>query len=376
MGRFLNSRIVGLDAQQVKGGGHLSTVSTAKISGPPVIAANSRAETTIVTDTTAGPRASLAQRIGLMMLCVYLISGYATDLSYRFLGTKPYVSMISGLALFICFVISGRALLALQTRVGRLWAFLMCWMVLATLFSRWRGGSADLLMDYIPKYHLVMFYIVAVVVTIEDFRTVIRACALGGVILLLSCLFFGQGDASGRFSIPSNIYLSNPNDLAMQLLICMGFFLFLWKQPGKLGRVVGALGLCAASFYLLKTGSRGAMVAAAVFYVVWILFSRRRLVMVAAVGVAGAVLVAAVPDQTIGRLRLILVNPNKHASSTEAEQAAVQSQIERQRLVRTSLMYSVTNPLFGIGPGQFSQSIWEDGKKEGRHEASLGTHNS
>jgi O-antigen ligase len=374
MGRFLNPRAV-----KIETAGHGSENGGRGIQRP-VLSRPAPVETTTVVTTpvaaTPENRVSLAHKIGLVMMCVYLISGYATDLSYRFLGTKPYVSMVSGLALFVCFLLSGRALIALQTRVGRLWAFLMCWMMLATVFSRWRGGSADLMMDYLPKQHLVVFYLASVILTVSHFRTVLRACAFGGVVLLLTCSFFGIADDSGRYSISMNSWLGNPNDLAMQLLICMGFFIFLWRQPGLHERIVGILGLGGAAFFLLRTGSRGAMVALAVFCLVWIVHSRHRLFAVAGLAATGAALLLFVPGKTIERLKLIVVDPSTHAVSSSEEAWALSSQYQRQRLIKASLAYSLTNPLFGLGPGMFSQAIWEDGKKEGRHEASLGTHNS
>jgi len=314
--------------------------------------------------------------IGLFALCAYLISGYATDLSYRFLGSKPYLSMISGVVVFLCFIISGRAFEALKTTVGKLWLALGVWMCLAVVFSRWIGGSFEVMQVYLPKQHLVLFYMAAFAGTIKHCRTVLRAWILGGFILILVCIFFGVTDDSGRFAIPTNIYLMNPNDLAMQLLLCLGFFLFLVRQPSWVGRVTGVVGVLGASYYLLKTASRGAMLACVVFALLWLLFSENRPRLVIMALPVMLIFVAMMPGGTLHRLSLIVVNPVGARITSALDEKALESQMERQHLLKESLKYAITHPLFGIGPGRFSDAIWEDGKKQGRHEASLGTHNS
>src|SRR5690242_15085613 len=118
MGRFLNPRAAAIAPPPLAPMGE--AVAPAATLLPPV-------EAPPVRIAVKREYASLVHRIGLIAVCAYLISGYATDLSYRFLGAKPYLSMVSGLVAFACFVFSGRALVALRTTVGKLWFALMCW---------------------------------------------------------------------------------------------------------------------------------------------------------------------------------------------------------------------------------------------------------
>lgn len=341
--------------------------------------------TAAATDTppaTAVPEAepvttSLVLRLGLYALCTYLISGYATDLSYRFLGTKPYVSMVSGVVVFVCFVLSGRAAAALRTNVGRLWLGLGLWMCVSIAFSRWRGGSFEVMQMYLPKQHMVLFYIAAFALTVKDCRTVLRACILGSFVLLITCFFFGAPEqASGRFVINSNPLLNNPNDLAMQLVMALGFFLFWIRQPGLMGRVGGMLGMFGAAYYLLKTGSRGGMLAAAALTLLWVFFSRNRFLIIALAIPAIGILSVMTPQANLHRLSLIFLHPDEELVTSVEEEKTVSSQMARTYLMKKSVEIALANPIFGVGPGCFSDALEAEGKKEGRHEASVGTHNT
>lgn len=320
------------------------------------------------------PMQTPVQVIGLMALSMYVISAWATDFSLRFLGTKPYLSAITGVAVFLCYLVSGKALEALRTTTGKLWAGLGVWMLLCVVFSRWRGGSFAVLQGYIPKQHMVALYMAAFVVTVNNCRTLLRACTVAAFVMLLSCVFMGGYDVSGRFVIPGNLWLNNPNDLAMQIVLSLGFFLFWLRQPSRLGRFAGIIGILGTLYYLPKTGSRGGMISALIFAGVWIYFSKQRLPLMVLSVCLGAGLLLLTSHNTLQRLTTLTAN--EKTASTGEEQKAVESQSERQHLLKAAIMYTLKNPLFGLGPGEFADALWQDGKKQGKHEASLGPHNT
>jgi O-antigen ligase len=363
MGRLLNPRAVdlgpSLQTQRVPppSAGEFAPATAATVAAPALIA-----------------RPSPVQIIGLVSLSIYLISGWATDFSYRLFGAKPYLSVVTGVIVFFCFIISGNALSAFRTTVGKLWLALGVWMILSIVFSRWRGGSLELMQAYIPKLHMIPFYMAAFSVTANDSKTLLRACAIGGYMTLLSCVFLG-GEEFGRFILPTNMWLNNPNDLALQLLLCLGFFLFWFRQPNWTGRVAGAIGIAGVLFYLPKTGSRGGIISTLLLLALWVFFSKRRLAVIASVLFACLVAFALVPSQILHRFT-ILTTSNEQAAVNEDVEKAVSSQVEREHLLKASIHYTLTYPLFGVGPGEFADALWRDGKKQGRHEASLGPHNT
>lgn len=372
MGRFLNARAV------ATGPGALSTLD--QRFQPPALDSQPAGVELAAESPVPLPvpvRTSPVTTIGLYALCMYLIGGYATDLSYRFLGAKPYVTFVSGIVVFICFLASGQALAAVRTTVGKLWLALGIWMCFSVVFSHWRGGSFEIMQTYLPKQHLVLFYIAAFTLTLAECRTLLRAYILGGLVLLLTCFFFGGIESvSGRFSIETNIYLSNPNDLAMQLLLSFGFFTFLVRQPGFIGRAIGLAGILGATYYLLATGSRGGVLAGSALVLVCFLFSAHKVRVVVLALPVILVIVAFVPGDTLHRLSLIAVRTTSNAPANSEENKAIESGLEREHLLIESVKYAIKNPLFGLGPGRFPDAMWEDGKKVGRHEASLGSHNS
>src|SRR6476469_10122157 len=118
MGRFLNSRA---SSSVVLRPPKMSTVLTAPVT-PAAVAVEPEA---VVTSFARSD--TPIQTLGLYALCVYLIAAWANDLSKRFLGTKPFVSMIAGVVVFLCFLLSGQALAALRSTAGKLWLMLGVW---------------------------------------------------------------------------------------------------------------------------------------------------------------------------------------------------------------------------------------------------------
>ena len=369
MGRFLNRHLSAANSPLWHG-------APKKSAAVPGTAAAVEAPAEVGPVVAAAPvvRPTPIQVVGLICLSIYLISGWATDFSFRFFGGKPYLSLVTGIMALVCFIISGKALTALRTSVGRLWLALGIWMILSVVFSRWRGGSFELLKAYFPKYHMIPLYMAAFVVTVSNCRTLLRACAVGGFVMLLECVFFGSAEEDGRFAISSNTLLSNPNDMAMQLLLALGFFLFWIRQPNRVGRALGIVGMISAFYFLPRTGSRGGIISGVVMVGLWILLRRDRARVIMAAVLIGAVVVAVTPHNMLQRL--VTFGANEQGADSEDREKAVESRLEREHLLRAAIGYTLRYPLFGIGPGEFADAIWEDGKKEGRHEASLGPHNT
>jgi len=81
------------------------------------------------------------------------------------------------------------------------------------------------------------------------------------------------------------------------------------------------------------------------------------------------------PPEMRHRVTLIFINP-MNVSAEDANSSAVGSQMQRQQLLKTSIYLAFTNPLFGVGPGQFAVKVAGDNEKGGKNSAWVGTHNS
>ena len=314
---------------------------------------------------------------GFILFCVYLLSGFANDWSLRWFGSKAYLSAVTLLLLPPAWLFSGSALRGFHTRTGRCFTAFLLWMLLAASFSMWRGGSAALIANYVPRSFLCFFYTCSFVTSLRRCRQLMYVQIAAAAALLLSCAVFGD-TADGRFRIPHSLFYSNSNDLALALLLGISSFLFLLDHPSILARLAGVVAILLAASYAFQTGSRGSVIAASgVFGLIFWLSRARWKVVALALGILGVLLAVAAgaPSSTLHRLSLLL-NPASSRSESTADLSSVTSQQQRQELLNTSLRYTLMHPLVGVGPDQFPNVVEQDAARSGRHTPWLGTHNS
>ncbi|MGD0296894.1 MAG: O-antigen ligase family protein [Bryobacteraceae bacterium] len=318
---------------------------------------------------------TLVQRAGFVLMCIFAVSGYANEFALRYFHVKAYISTVSWVVLPVLLVLSGNLLRGLRDKTGRLWLFFLLWIALAVPFSIWKGGSTAVLLNYASRGWIQLYYYSAFLIAFRHCRRFLFFLIASNVLLLLDCFLFGT-TTYGRFDIPDSIFFANANDLALQLLIAATQFMYLLYQHQVWRRVVGAVGILIALMYMLKTGSRGALLAALVLATVCILFGRNRIrLAIAGVPIALA-LALLVPSSFFHRFTLIAFQPEATTALDSSDASAVASQIQRMALLRLSVTYAVTHPLFGVGPGQFAVAASGDAAKQGRVPNWLGTHNS
>jgi O-antigen ligase len=76
------------------------------------------------------------------------------------------------------------------------------------------------------------------------------------------------------------------------------------------------------------------------------------------------------------RILLFGTDPGANQAETSEDVAAIDSQLQRRELFKTSLVFTFRHPLLGVGPDQFAVAMSGDSAKEGKHSPWLGTHNS
>ena len=323
------------------------------------------------------------ENAGFVLFCIYVLSGFANDWSLHVFGVKAYLSTITLVLLPLAWLFSGNALRGLRSGAGLCWAAFLLWMLLATPLSVWRGGSAALLANYVPRAYLEFFYTCSFVTSLRRCRQWMYIQIASGAALLLSCAAFGtMGDQPGqnRFRIPDSLFYANSNDLALALLLAIASFLFFFDKPAHTGRLAGIAGILLSTFYAFRTGSRGSVVAASAMLILIFALSRNK-VPVAAVGIAAllvAALAAAVGGESpsaLHRLSLLSIDASS-PPETESDVSSVASQVEREELFKTSLRYTLSHPLFGVGPDQFATAVSQDAARASQHLPWLGTHNT
>jgi O-Antigen ligase len=335
-----------------------------------VVQAEPRVQEPLVAAPQA-PGAGLGQRAGFALLT---ISGYANEFATRLFHVKAYISTVSWVFLPVLLLLSGNVFRAFRDPIGRLWALFLAWILLATPFSVWRGGSVTLLLDYIPHGWIQLFYFAAFALSVRHLRRLMFFLIASDVLLLIDCIWGGSMQ-TGRLEIPDSMFFRNSNDLSLQLLIAVTQFVYLLYQPRLWKRVAGGVGMAAALVFMLETGARGAFLAALVLGLAGLALTRHRIrTMLWAAPVAAAALLIA-PSGVFHRIELIGSQPDAVASDA-LDQDAMGSQTQRIALLRQSVKYAVLHPLLGVGPGQFAVAASEELTREGKQAPWLGTHNS
>jgi O-antigen ligase len=307
------------------------------------------------------------------------LSGFANDWSMMLFGRKAYLSTFSLVLVPVVWLLSGNAARGLRHGIGWWWVAFLLWLLLATPFSVWKGGSARMLLNFVPKSYLCYFYTCSFVTTLRRCRCLMYVNAVGAGLLLLTCLNFGNAgaDLAGeRLRIPGSLFYANANDLALTLLLGMTAFLFLLFNKGIAARIIGSIGVTISTLYALKTGSRGCLIAGIALLGMIFLLSRSKFKVGSfALPILGLALLT-LPPSTLHRLSLLLATPETAMNEGTPDQASLASEFQRQGLLKKSLDYTLAHPLFGVGPDQFATAVFGEASKEGEHVPWLGTHNT
>lgn len=316
---------------------------------------------------------NLVQRLGFIVVCVYILSGLANDWTMRFFHDKSYLTLIAGAVLPLICLASGHFFRGLRLPMGRWWVAFLVWLILTIPFSSWRTDSLGIVKNFAIKSYVLLFYLPAVAVSLKQVRRLFLVQAFGAVIVIVSCAMFGDA-STGRLSIPDSIFFDNANDLALQLNIFAAFTLLLMFSRNWIVRLSGAALLMISVVYLLKTGSRANSLAAGVCLIVGFMLSRNKAKIVAAIAVLVLVAAVAVGSQQWSRVSHIWMLSDAPVDSQNA--GAAMSEEQRMDMLKKSLVLTFTHPLFGVGPGQFADVVWREGKMKGIVVPSLQTHNT
>jgi O-antigen ligase len=264
------------------------------------------------------------------------------------IGTNLYLLYLVTPPVLVGVFAGGAIRRTLRASAGRYWMAFFAWMVLATAFSSWIGGSLMRIKDY-GLYNLALLFVVAGLVTNwAEVRLVFYTLAASGLVNLLEARMF-MDLRGGRMQLWENGSISNANDLASQLLLVLPFLLWIAMDSKRsiflriplYGSVVYGL------WVVVGTASRGAVVGifAAFVFVLWRASMRQRLIALMAGGLLTVIIAAALPQTTADRLGSLFGEKNKEAD---------ESADARNHLFRQSLTYTISRPIFGVGPDQFS----------------------
>ncbi len=337
----------------------------------------------MATATAALSKPSPVLKTGCAITLIYLYITYSRCIEVVVPALRITV-LVYAAALGLA-VISGGLRRALSHRIGRFITGYVIWLVLATPFSMWKGGSVSALIE-VSRNIPVYFLIAGMVIEFGDVKKAIHT--LGYAVLTLAILTFLHGDLlDGRLRLSSGKF-ANPNDLAQVLLLSLPFW---WLMATKsdanpLRRLAAFPALGVIAFVMGKTGSRGALIAAAATALIFFLHvsfvNKLKLLAAGLVTVAlGAALLPA--DLRARYVTLFEAEPTKAAGKPGAREEAGPSMENalgstegRLGLLISSLRLTAAHPLFGVGPAMFQVAERDLAEEEGRRGNWRETHNA
>jgi O-antigen ligase len=311
-------------------------------------------------------------------LCLYLLSAYANEFSYRLLNSKAYISTITIALLPILFVVSGGIIQSVQVPLAKWYLAFGAWLAVAAPFSSWKSNTLTTLFTFYSKSFLLYFVICACVLRIREVKKLILVLGIGTAVVVFSCFKYGHVDEEARFSVAESVYsfMANANELALGLILGILALLVVLLRGKKLMRAISFCVIVAALYYALRTASRAGFLSIIAALLAWFWLSKHK----AKLALLAVVLIPAVllllPAETRHRLFFIAVAGHRVEVTTEVDRSSIDSQNLRELKLLDSIRLTLTHPLFGVGPGDFvaAESAYQE--SAGQRSQWVGTHNS
>jgi O-antigen ligase len=304
----------------------------------------------------------------LIFLRYSFLSDYLTYLT----GKETYVLYIFGPPALIAFLWAGGLRRTFRETGPKLWLAFTVWMFLGVPFSVWRGASFGLSVAYIKTVLIFVLFTVGLTIEWAECRKLIYAIAAAAASnIVLGAYYMRPGEE--RFNLTWTAQIGNPNDFAAHLLLILPFLLFivLRRESRSVIRLTCLLLLGLGVFEILRTASRGALIALVVTTLFLLMRGsmKQRIAIGATAVIALAVLIALLPRDTWNRML-------SFEAGAGANQEALESSQIREHLLEESIRCTLLHPLFGVGVGQFAnyEGAWAD--QAPGHVGWYETHNS
>lgn len=287
--------------------------------------------------------------VALVFLRFSFLSEFITSLT----GKQTYVLYIFGAPALIAFLLCSGIRRTFREKGPRIWlGFFIC-MCLSVPFSIWRGGSLHEVQDYAKTEFILLLFVVGLTTGWAECRRIIYAIGMATAFMVSVAAYYMRSGAE-RLSLKWTGQIGNSNDLAAHLLLTLPFLLFIVLKPNtsKLVRLLFLAPVLLGVFEILRTASRGALIALAVtvLFLLWRGSRKQRIAIGVTAIVALAVMVAILPRDTWNRML-------SFSDDAGASQEALLSSNIREHLLRDSIICTLEHPLLGIGIGQFGYYV-------------------
>jgi O-antigen ligase len=303
---------------------------------------------------------------------VFIRFSFASDFLTYLTGSETYMLYVFGLPAMAALLGSGGFQRVFRERAPKFWLGFVACMCLSIPLSVWKGGSISLTLEYVKTVFILVVFVVGLTVNWSECEKVMQAVAVAAAFNVVVALYFLR-PGEERFSFTWTTSIGNSNDYAGHLLMVLPFLLFWALRPGgrKWVRMACAGLVCLGLFEILRTASRGALIALSLVVLI-LLFRgtmRQRIAIGATAIVVLAAMVALLPRDTWNRMLSF------STEETGASEEALESSTIRTDLLKESIVCTLEHPVLGVGAGQFGMYEAMQGKSYG-HYGWLQAHNS
>jgi O-antigen ligase len=283
------------------------------------------------------------------------------ELILYFAHVNTYLLYITAPPAILSALLMGSVRRTFRARAAYYWMGFFAWMALAAPFSSWPGSSVGTVITYARVEVIFLVLIGGLALNWSEVRLIFRTIGAAAVVNLAATHFLAQS-ANGRLSLEASGTIGNPNDLAAQLLMLLPFLMYFMLGRGRsIVLRIPVLGVLLYGIWIiLGTASRGGLVGLAVMFLCILIRASlpQKVALVTATGLIALIAMATLPGRTLTRLSTMF-------GGKDAE--ALDSSASRQYLFWTSVRFTVQHPVFGVGPGQFSDFEGKTSRSQGYH---------
>lgn len=322
------------------------------------------------------PPTTLLEKLGVfsLSLFLFLLFGRPADFFFPYL----HLPLIASVTAMLTAVLTGGIAHVLRSPLGLSITLLTAWFILAIPFSSFRGGSFQTISSTWMRSYLCFVLIVALCTRPLQIRRVIHLLAWSLLITSLLGLAFGVAP-HGRIQLPVGL-LTGPNELAGAMIVGILYWLFIFFDPFCSGiyRAFSLAALVPMMLVLLKTGSRGGLLSLTVVFAVMFfrLPAAKKLVVSCGAMIFLFLAVVTLPDDLRMRFTTYFRSDDTQVNEVDLD-GATGSTESRLYLLGRSLEFTLSHPIFGVGPDQFASYEDKVARGEGQRKGSwLGCHNT
>ena len=308
-----------------------------------------------------------AFRFGLAV--VFTFFSVLPDLIFNRTGVNIYLLYVIGPPAILGVLLTRGIRRTFRYRAPYYVVAFFAWMILATPFSSWPGGSVQCLANFSRTGLIMLLVFGGLAVGWKEIRSVYHTIAAAAFFILITARFFTDTTSDRVALIVEQGVISNPNDLAAHLLLVLPFMLFVAmdRKRNLLLRLMlfGSIGY--GLWIILGTASRGALVG---FIAAFLCFAclaapRQRMVAILLGLVVAALIPALAPRRAVTRLGTLFGEEDVEANESAAARAY---------LFKKSISFTLEHPILGVGPDQFGNYEGKTRRLQGERGQWQATH--